>query len=178
MRNLSRKLAASGLIALFALWFLYQIATDLTEKGVASGGALYNAGFVPKGYAILLLTLLAIRTVADLMRYRKSAVAKVPTASLGLEFEEDERLISNATRVTWYRALLVFCLLVVYVLSLDPLGYLISSPALVALLGLALGERRLIALVSWAISLSFGLAVIFGMVFNVVLPIGFLELEF
>ena len=62
-------------------------------------------------------------------------------------------------------------------MALNPLGYLLATPIFITLLGLALGERRALALIIWALVLSFSLAAVFGMLFNIVLPVGFMELE-
>ena len=133
-----------------------QIATSMTEQGIASGTPYDNAAAYPRAVAILAGALLF---VAGLNTWRER---KIPTPVSISQMRRPAGLI------------VIFS---IYLLGLGTLGYHLSTtPMLMSLLWVA-GYTRLVWALIYSVCLSFGAAFLFEVFLNIVLPGGILRLN-
>lgn len=130
-----------------------QIATDMEAQNIASGGPYSDAASYPRTLAIAMGLALIANTG---LRYFRRTGPSTPKETTG------------GSR----RPAALLGLFALYLVGLDRLGYLFASIALIILVMLLCGERRLWLIVSVAIGVTFVLSAIFGGLLNVVLPRG------
>ena len=153
---MSARLAEWAAIAFFAALValvFQQIATSMTDQGIASGGPYDNAASYPRNIAILMLALLAVQLVRDLISRSEPLEEASPRPAVG-------------------RAVGLLVIFAVYLISLDWLGYHLSTtPMAVAVMWLC-GARNPVKIIGLALAMAFALAFIFDRILNVVLPLG------
>ena len=137
--------------ALGALVF-QQIATSMTEQGIASGGPYDNAASYPRGVAILMFVLLAVQLGRNNF---------IPT-----EYDV------SSENSGLHRAIGLIVIFSVYLICLDWFGYYLSTPTLAAAVMWLCGARKIIQIVVAAMGMALTLALIFEHLLNVVLPGG------
>ncbi len=143
----------AGLVALV----FQQIATSMTEQGIASGGPYDNAATFPKSVAIAIVGLLAVQIVVGFLD-------RSPT--------EDGVILADLKRPI--AMLIVFA---IYLATLTPLGYhLTTAPMIFAVMWIC-GARNLGALISTTLGIAFVAAFIFEKFLSVVLPGGMFALH-
>lgn len=157
-RTIAEGVVAVVFLTVVAIVF-QQIATDMVDQGIASGGAYNDAASYPKALAIAIAILLAARFGLGMLRHRRG---EAPPMN-----EDAEGLGANAGR-----AAALIGLFALYIIGLGSLGYLISSLVLVAAVLALCGERKLLWLVVIPLIVTFGLSAVFGGLVNVVLPRG------
>ena len=136
----------------------YEIATSMTEQGIASGGPYDNAAAYPRAIAIFIGALVALQVVVNLFSNSNGS-------SLAL---------SGEARFRAGGLLVVFA---IYLGCLDWLGYhLTTTPMAIAVMWLC-GGRNLGKLLLIALGMAFALALAFEKILNVVLPGGFFGLN-
>ncbi len=151
----------SWLIALFfaiiiALVF-QQIATSMTEQGIASGGPYDNAAAYPRAVAIIIGVLITLQLVIE----------RITSA------HQPEPLAPDAMR----RAIGLLAVFAVYLGLLGWLGYhLTTTPMVFAIMWIG-GGRNIGKLLIAALLMSFVFAFIFENFLNVVLPGGVFRLN-
>lgn len=156
---MTKKHAELLAIAFFAIMIVVvfqQIATSMTEQGIASGSPYDNAAAYPKAVALFMGALLVLAGFATW------------------------RHASNATILSFGHMRCPAALIAifgVYLFALGTLGYHLSTtPMLVAMLWFA-GYRRPVSAVMYAICLSFGAAFVFEVFLKIVLPGGIWHLN-
>lgn len=150
--------AAAVFLTVVAIVF-QQIATDMADQGIASGGAYNDAASYPRALAIAIAILLATQFGLGMLRRRRGEAQPMN--------EDAEALGANAVRAT-----ALFGLFALYIVGLGTLGYLISSLILVPAVLALCGERKLLWLIVIPLIVTFGLSAVFGGLVNVVLPRG------
>lgn len=151
----------SWLVALFfaviiALVF-QQIATSMTEQGIASGGPYDNAASYPRAIAIIIGVLIALQLVSE----------RITGA------HQPEPLAPDAMR----RAIGLLVIFAVYLSLLSWLGYhLAATPMVFAIMWIS-GGRNIGKLLIAALLMSFVFAYVFENFLNVVLPGGVFRLN-
>ncbi|WP_299655993.1 tripartite tricarboxylate transporter TctB family protein [uncultured Jannaschia sp.] len=154
-QRLAEALVALLFVATIAVVF-QQIATDMTEQGIASGGPYSNAASYPRALAIVILVALLLSIgIRSFQAWRGGTpeVSSVPIA----------RLVRPA-------ALLI--LFALYLWGLDVVGYLVASIILMALVLVLCGERSALRLTIIPVFVTFALSAVFGGMLDVVLPRG------
>ncbi|WP_226781262.1 tripartite tricarboxylate transporter TctB family protein [Oceaniglobus trochenteri] len=136
-----------------------QIATNMADQGIASGGAYNDAASYPRALAIAIAVLLAARFGLALLRHRRAMAAPY-----------DQEAAALGARAG--RALALLALFALYLVGLGTVGYLLSSLVLVTAVLALCGERRLLWLIGVPLVVTFGLSIVFGGLVNVVLPRG------
>ena len=149
------ELIAISFFAIVILVVFQQIATSMTEQGIASGSPYDNAAAYPKAVAILMGVLLAL---AGLLAWQSTTATTVSIS----EMKRPSALIA---------------IFAGYLFGLGTLGYHLSTtPMLIALLWLA-GDRRPIAAIAYGLCISFGAAFVFEVFLKIVLPGGIWRLN-
>ncbi|APX13014.1 tripartite tricarboxylate transporter TctB family protein [Tateyamaria omphalii] len=143
--------------ALVALVF-QQIATSMSEQGIASGGPYDNAASYPRSVAVFMMGLLAVQLV------RASFLDTEPQSEL--------RTVAGFRRSVGLLA--VFAL---YLACLNWLGYHLSTTPMAAAVMWLCGLRNVVKAVGVAFILAFSLAFAFEKILNVVLPSGVFSLN-
>ncbi len=165
--RIGKTLALMGFLVVCAvIW--WQCRTDLVAQDAASGGAQYNAAFVPE----LLATLMALLCLAQLVR-----IWWLPALPPSPPMAGDEEALPPPERWRGGRALLFALLLIGYTASLSFLGYYIATTLLLAGFAVTLDVRHPVALVCVSLLITLAAGFVFGHFLNVVLPPGFLEIE-
>jgi len=137
----------------------HQIATSMTEQGIATGSPYDNAAAYPRAVALIIGGLLFLQTLLGLLTKGKAKNSKNTTVN---------ELLRPA-------ALLV--LFGIYLGTLGWLGYhLTTTPMIMAIMGLC-GVRKLSILVVSALSISFAFAFLFEFFLKIVLPGGVFALN-
>lgn len=131
----------------------WQIATSLTDQGVASGGAMQNAATFPGIVAIALAGLCIIQ-------------------ALRLVFDRTEEKAPLTGTPSTRLALVATGLFLVFLLSLGVVGYYIAAPVLLVALMRLFGVGWPGAAVA-AVVMTLAVAFVFEGLLNVVLPLGF-----
>ena len=133
-----------------------QIATSMTEQGIASGSPYDNAAAYPRAITLLIAGLLFLAVVVGI---------KSPTPQDRVSFSEMKRPAA------------LLGIFGVYLWALGTLGYHLSTtPMLMALLWLA-GYRRAGPVLMYGLAVSFGLAFLFEVFLKIVLPGGIWRLN-
>ena len=145
-------------LAVVAIVF-QQIATNMVDQGIASGGPYNNAASYPRALALAIAVLLAARLGLGVLRQRRGVPAQV----------DEETMMLGAG--VW-RAAALLSLFALYLLGLGKLGYLASSVVLVTAVLWLCGERKPLLLLVIPLVVTFGLSFVFGGLVNVVLPRG------
>ncbi|MEO8411721.1 MAG: tripartite tricarboxylate transporter TctB family protein, partial [Propionivibrio sp.] len=130
-----------------------QIATSLTEQGIATGGPYDNAAAYPKAIAILMGILLV------------PIALTIKSTAIGVTFAELKR------------PALMLVIFSLYLLGLGILGYHISTPLMLISVMMISGIRRPIELVLSGIGVSLLMSLCFESMLKVVLPGGMLGLH-
>lgn len=151
-RKLAEWLAIALLAGLVALVF-QQIATSMTEQGIASGSPYDNAAAYPRAVAILIAILIGVQAVMILLR--------------GAPQEDDP-----ATAPDGRRAALFILIFAAYLVGLSLLGYHIATVLMIALVMFAGGMRNPFALALFPICLALAVAYFFEAQLKIVLPGG------
>ena len=143
-----------------------QIATSLTEQGVASGDALFNAALFPRYVALVMAGLGMIIAVQML-------IAGVP------EDEEEEKTqgemleVPEPKRRLRIQEIIIFGLVLLYLLALEPLGFHLTSVLVIGAMFYVLDARPWY----WAFLASTALTLISSFIFEgllkIVLPLGY-----
>ena len=131
---------------------MHQIATSLTEQGVASGGPLENAAVFPLSVAWVLAGLCVIHALRLIAGHvaKPSPVEGTPTTRL---------------------ALVGAGAFVAFLLLLGTLGYYIAATLLLVALMRLLGVGWVISILA-TVAMTVGVGFIFEGLLNVVLPLG------
>lgn len=162
-----------------------QIATSLTEQGIASGGPYDNAASYPRSLAIIICILLA-GYVASLVLARKKTFAAngiedssrpagaksvhAPASTLASDDSDSDDV--SASRGAGL--LLVF---LAYLLSLPYLGYQLSTPLMLGAMLILGGMRSVPGVLTFSIAASVGVSFLFEVFLNIVLPGGVFSLN-
>jgi putative tricarboxylic transport membrane protein len=148
-------LLLSIMMLLVAVVF-WQVLTDMTQAGIASGGPFDNAAAYPRGLAILLALLVVIRSIVKIRNTDKQKVM--------------EGKIFAFTAII--RPVLLLVIFSVFLMGLKYLGYhIMTTPFIIAVLYLC-GERRWVFMLLLGIVSSLTVAFAFEVLLNVVLPGG------
>lgn len=135
----------------------HQIATNMAEQGIASGGPYDNAAAYPKSVAILLGAMALLQAILMIVR-------RAP---------DDPSASAEQLR----RPVLLVLIFAVYLALLDWLGYhLTTVPMLIAVM-LLCGMRRPMRILPQAVAISFALAYFFEAYLKIVLPGGVFQLN-
>ena len=140
----------AGLVALV----FQQIATDMTEQGIASGGPYDNAASYPRAVAILAGAATLAATLGPIRGWRD----RVRGDGLALA---DLR-----------RPAILLAVFALYLAGLGTLGYLVSTPPMVAAIMALGGMRSAVRLTLFPVVLTVALSWIFQVLLSVVLPRG------
>ena len=155
-------------MAAVAFW---QLATSFVAQDANSGGPFDNAAMFPRLVAWRLLLLSGIEITRLLIRWhRGGATDGAGQGGLLRPGPEDESL-----RVLTYRALACSGVFMVYLIALTPIGYIASTPVLIAAMAMILGARFWVAILV-AVTATTAIGIVFATILNVVLPVGRLGL--
>jgi len=145
-----------SLMLLIVAIVFWQVYTDMTQAGIASGGPLDNAAAYPRALAVILGLLVAIRTLTKFFQTRKLTKEPVPVFSLSV--------IKKPGLL-----LLIFGL---YLLGLKILGYHLMTSLFLFIVLYVAGERKLPQMLIFAMVSSITVAFIFEVLLKIVLPGG------
>lgn len=137
-----------------------QIATDMTDQGIASGGPYDNAAAYPQIIAIVLGVL---------------TLAQAGVQLLAPDDPSDEK--TGATPRQLMRPAALVIIFAAYLGALGYVGYHIATPVMLAVLMMLCGIRRPLAIVVPAVLISVAFAYVFEAWLKIVLPGGFLNLN-
>ena len=161
-------MASSRTLNFIALGFLlavivtvfWQIGTDLKEQGIASGGPYDNAAAYPRTVAIFIGVLLVLQLVIELLKDKATPQKEAPKAAEDIQ-PSDLR-----------RSGMMLAIFAVYVMVLTTIGYhLATAPMICAIMWIS-GMRRTLKIAISSVAIATGLAFIFEVFLNVVLPLG------
>ena len=165
----------AGILPVLATWavagiIFWQIQVDLVPADVATGSAQYNAAFVPRILAWLMILLGAIQLFRVLAGREHPIDETAPPPPI----EGDAPIATESGLVL--RAALMLGLLVGFAVILPILGYYLAMPLLLALAYILLGMRNPLAIIASAAILTLGAGYVFGDLLNVVLPVGIFQI--
>lgn len=146
----------AAFFALIVALVFQQIATSMTEQGIASGGPYDNAADYPRTVAIFIGLLIGIQLIAD----NFSQVTEPVPDSISLK-----------------RPIALLVIFALYLVALSPFGYHLTTTPMVFAIMWVCGARQIGRLIIAAIAMSFGFAFIFEKFLNVVLPGGMFGLN-
>ncbi|MEL6564712.1 MAG: tripartite tricarboxylate transporter TctB family protein [Pseudomonadota bacterium] len=135
-----------------------QIATSMSEQGIASGGPYDNAASYPRNVAIFMMGLLAVQLV------RASFVNSEPQSE-------------PPTAAGFRRGVGLLLIFALYLACLNWLGYHLSTTPMAATVMWLCGLRNIGKALGVALVMAFSLAFAFEKILNVVLPGGVLGLN-
>ena len=141
-------------LALVAVVF-QQIATDLEQQGIASGGPLQNAAFYPRGVAILIIGIVCVRFVQLTLEIKQNTAE--------LLFKSLRQLILPATLIG---------LFALYLYLLGVLGYHLTTTPFLFLVTYISGDRKFFSNMLISASVALLIAYIFEKFLRLVLPGG------
>ncbi len=147
--------AAAVFFALVVAVVFHQIATVLTEQGIASGGPYDNAAAYPRAVAIAIALLVAVQLVLEFLTVREVESAPHGTRLADLK-----------------RPALLLVAFAVYLNLLTELGYHMTTAPLILSIMWTCGERRIAKLLVVSLAMAFIAAFVFEKILNVVLPGG------
>ena len=158
MRNRMAQWLAIAFFAVLVAIVFQQIATSMTEQGIASGGPYDNAATYPRYIAIFIAVLVVFQIIHTVFR------------------ATDETVLSPSSG-PMLRAVGLLAVFATYLLLLDGLGYhLTTTPMAFAMMWLC-GGRNIGKLLIIALGMAFALAFTFEKILNVVLPGGLFGLN-
>ena len=150
-------LAALGLFVAVIVTVFWQIGTDLTEQGIASGGPYDNAASYPRMIMVFMGVLVALQLIIELLR--TGPRSETPQSS---DIEPSDLR----------RAGLMLVVFAIYLMVLTTIGYhLATTPMIFAIMWIC-GMRNLPKLAISSVAIATGFAFIFEVFLNVVLPLG------
>jgi len=161
-------MASSRTLNFIALGFLlavivtvfWQIKTDLTEQGIASGGPYDNAASYPYAIAVFVGVLLVFQLLIELRKGKTEPLAEPPEA------------VEDIQPFHLSRAWMMLAVFAVYVMVLTTIGYhLATAPMIYAIMWIC-GMRRTLKMAISSVAIATGFAFIFEVFLNVVLPLG------
>lgn len=156
--TLSEYLAIVFFLVVVTLVF-QQIATSLTEQGIASGSPYKNAAAFPKAVALIMIALLTMQVIGTLF----SKPATTPD--------------KPHERPRFAKAIILLGLFFLYLALIGQLGYHITTaPFLFATMALA-GMQGWVSMLIISLSVSTALAFSFEVLLKVVLPGGVFNLN-
>ncbi len=144
-------------LALIATVF-QQIATSMTEQGIATGGPYDNAAAYPRSVAILMGCLLVVLVIFNRLLGQ-------PGANEGLSFADLRR------------PALLLVIFAVYLAALGTLGYHIATPLMLMAVMILGGLRRPLEIILVSLGVSLLLAFMFEVFLKIVLPGGMFALN-
>ncbi|MCF7944233.1 MAG: tripartite tricarboxylate transporter TctB family protein [Spirochaetia bacterium] len=153
-------LACMMLIVGVVFW---QVHTDMTEAGIASGGPLNNAAAYPRGLAVILALLSATRIVIKIFKRT-----------------EDEAAEGNGGKAVldaFYRSSLLLILFAIYLWGLGYFGYHIMTPIFLIVVLYYAGERKWQMMLLFGVLSSLAVAFIFEVFLKIVLPGGIFSIN-
>jgi len=127
-------------------------ATSLAAQGAASGTPITNAAMYPRLIAALLAAM-SLGLIAGELRAPAAAEPRLPIRAVA-------QAIAGTTAF------------VIYLILLPVLGYLVTTPILVAGLLVIFGMRAPLGIAGYSLALALGCAIVFQGGFNVTLPRG------
>ena len=162
-----------------------QIATSMTEQGIASGGPYDNAASYPRSLAIIIGFLLVAYVVSIFFAsnsgpdepLEQETVAPDLTAhdvALQAAKQSSESIPDNtqSAQISTVRGIGLLVVFAFYLLLLPQLGYQLSTPIMLGAVLLLAGSRRVLSIVVFSIAVSLGISFVFEVFLNVVLPGG------
>ena len=158
---LTRKLAEWLVVAFFLVLIatvFQQIATSMTEQGIASGGPYDNAAAYPRAVAIFMGCLLAL---------------SILIGRLFPDLDETPGLSVEKIR----RPALLLVIFAIYLWALGYLGYHLATPPMLMALMILGGLRRPLEIILVSFAVSFFLAFVFEVFLKIVLPGGIFALN-
>ena len=147
-------LAVLGFLLAVIVIVFWQIETDFTEQGIASGGPYDNAASYPRAIAIFIGVLLGLQLVIELLRGKSST--------------QTEDVEAPDLR----RAGMMLLVFAVYLMVLTTIGYHLATAPMIGAIMWLCGMRNLLKLVFASIAIATGFAFVFEVFLNVVLPLG------
>lgn len=149
-----------------------QIATSLTEQGVASGDALFNAALFPEIVAVTILGLGGLIGFA-LVLHRKYPGKYLFTAAQTPHVEEPPEDTSHLRRLQFQ----LVALLIAYLLLLEPVGFHITTTLIVSTMVWCLGARPFYFPLLTGFAITFVISFLFEGLLKVILPLGYFEIS-
>ncbi|SNY92372.1 Tripartite tricarboxylate transporter TctB family protein [Cohaesibacter sp. ES.047] len=141
-----------------------QIATSLTEQGVASGDALFNAALFPR-YVALVMAGLGVIIALQML------IAGVPEDE---EVAQDEMLdVPEPKRRLRFQEIIIFALVLLYLLALEPLGFHLTSVLVIGAMFYVLDARPWYRAFLASVALTLISSFIFEGLLKIVLPLGY-----
>lgn len=184
---MSRKFADYLSIVVFLLVIatvFQQIATSLTEQGIASGGPYDNAASYPRSLAIIIGLLLAAYVLSLVLPGRSPATDKRGAASSDNTPEipadnadADGELQNPPSDQSTSRGAALLLIFMFYLILLPYLGYQLATPLMLGAILILAGARHIVGVVAFAVLASIGVSFVFEVFLNVVLPGGVLSLN-
>ena len=147
----------AAFFAIIVALVFQQVATSMTEQGIASGGPYDNAAAYPRAIAIIIAGLVLVQLLVD--RFTGA--------------HRPEELPADALR-RGAGLLIVFAL---YLGVLSWLGYHLTTTPMVFAIMWICGGRNIVRLLVAALLMSFAFAFTFEKFLNVVLPGGIFRLN-
>lgn len=157
-RNLS--LLVVAFFAVIVVIVFQQIATSMTEQGIASGGPYNNGAAYPRAVSIVIIVLVLGQTLMD--RFGNSPAG-----------EADEPVVFSDL----HRPALLLLVFAIYLGLLKTLGYHLTTAPLVLAIMWICGARNIGKLLSVALVMAFSFAFVFENFLSVVLPGGVFRLN-
>jgi hypothetical protein len=134
----------------------YEIATSMTEQGIASGGPYDNAAAYPRTVAIVVGVLLVLILIMG-----REPIGEGDTVAV-----RDLR-----------RPALLLLIFAAYLFALGTLGYHLATTPMLAAVMLLGGARSPLEIISVSVVVAFGLAWFFEAFLKIVLPGGIFSLN-
>lgn len=149
----------------------WQFNTSFEAQGANAGSPFDNAAMFPRLIAWGLV-LLSLFQIARLLISRQHGDEGQDRQTGGLvRPEPDDESLQRLT----VRAIAAALVFVVYLFALTPVGYVATTPMLVAAIAIILGARWWMAALVGLVA-TFAVGFVFGSLLNVVLPVGRLGL--
>lgn len=147
-----------GFFAIIIAVVFQQIATSMTEQGIASGSPYDNAAAYPKAVAIIIGILLLLQLI------------------LG-RFERIQRDANNTSFSDLLKPAGLIAIFAVYLGLLGVLGYHLTTPPMIIAIMILCGVRSPLTLIALGFSISIVFAFLFEYFLKIVLPGGIFALN-
>ncbi len=165
----NRKRAEWLVMVFFAALILLvfqQIMTDMTERGIASGGPYNNAASYPRAVAVIIGILLIVQLLLRFFSKDKR------TGNM-----RNNEAISGISLSGLKRPVLLLVIFAAYLWALGFLGYYISTPFMMMGIIFLTGLRKPVQIVLSSFITTFILAFVFESFLKIVLPGGIFRLN-
>ena len=153
-----------------SVYVLFEISTRFAEAGVVGGRPDSNAALFPMVTAILLLLVTSL-WILQMIRANRSSRPAGPREAEGAPLSQESEVTAESSKPTM-QSFWTLIILIVYILFVNVVGYLVSTPFALTAMFYVLGVRKPLIAFGIAVITTFAFYYLFGGLMSILLPVG------